>query len=177
MCVTIYNKDQKGIWWLQYSVGGKRYRRSTGLRNRTDAQRLAKRKEKELRNCDAEEQKEQKCGIGLDEFWKKYAPHAVHEKKPKTVDNEVRLWKRFRWWLGQKGIKHLCEVRCEHVRQYRGWLLSEEIDGSSGVERKKTILSRASVNLHHRHLSAIFSYGVECGYISINPWKQSMCHS
>ena len=173
MNVTIYNKDKKGVWWLQYSVGGKRYRKSTGLRSKTDAQRLAKQKERELREGVAEEQKEQKSGISLDEFWGRCLKHAKHEKRPKTVDNEVRLWMRFRWWLGLAGITRLGDVKCEHVRQYRGWLLSEEIDGSSGVRKRKAPLSRSSVNVHHRHLSAIFSYGVECGWIDINPWKQT----
>lgn len=143
--VTIFKKRQ--IWWMQYRNNGTRVRKSLSTKNEKTAHKLARIQEDKILLGECEGHKGR---IQFDAFWEVFLPFTTTSKRRKTVDNEIRIWKRFSEWLKSKGMKYLDQITPVVFEKYRLSLLNLG-------------LSQSTVNIAHRHLVSILMFAVRHG--------------
>jgi len=154
--LTIYKDKKRETWYVQFTVDNKRVRKSLNTKFKNVA--LKRIDEMRKRMLDGE-------NVGLcpkmtfDKFWEVYYSCAKVTKRPKTLDNDRRIWKAFTKWLRDSGIIHINRITSGKFEKYRAHLLERGL--------KKT-----SVNLIHRHLSSMFTFAVREGFMEFNPLKK-----
>ncbi|MFH1743075.1 MAG: tyrosine-type recombinase/integrase [bacterium] len=162
--VTIYKKDDRDIWWVQYRVNGTRVRKSLRTKDTTVAKRIARQIQKQL---DLGELGACHTRIKLDQFWPQYVKEASQKKRRSTIRTDRFAWNTFMKWAVPQGLTYLHEVDTRRVEDFRSSFLAKAETTQLSIERR-----RNSMNVIHRHLSSMFSYAVGKGWTESNPWKK-----
>ena len=140
----------------RYRINGIRVRKSLSTKNEIIAKRKAKYQEQKLLKGESEGFRGR---TQLESFWNEFLPFAKSTKRPKTVDNDCRIWQRFSNWLAIRNIKYVDQITSQLFETYRLYLQNEG-------------LQKNSINIAHRHISSILSFAVRQGFIESNPLRK-----
>ncbi len=152
--ITIYKRGT--YYWIQYRINGDRVRKSLSTSNKNVAQRMAKIQERKILLGESERTKGR---INLEAFFEKYMEYADSVKRPRTIRTDQYAWKRFSTWFVQIQRKYVDQITGSLFEDFRIYLLNKGL--------QKTL-----INITHRHLSSMFSFAVNEGYMDLNPLKK-----
>lgn len=134
------------IWWITYSVHGRRVRKSLKTTKKQVAKREKQAIEAELlsphRRTDVPK------NPSVDVFWEKYFEWAKDHKRPRSIDTGLTSWKHL---IQFTGAKRVGDVRRADIEAFKKWRTAE---GNT----------RQTVNNALRDLQAIFNRGIKEGY-------------
>jgi len=153
--VKLYQR-KNGIWYLDYTLNGKRIRKSL----KTNLKEVAKAKEAEIRlEIDRQNLKLDPEVISIREYFADYKRSAKQRLSPNSYKRYYSVFDNFVKFSKQKGLRLLSEVKTKHVEEY---ILSRK-------EKDKVAPKTANVEL--TALSGAFEHGIHLNYLRYNPAK------
>jgi integrase len=141
-------KRPNGYYYIGQRLNGKLKWKSTGFRNRTQAQELI-----QGNTFHIEEQKY----ITLEQFIPEYIKIHGHNIRPRVLDSYISTIHMFIHYCGNKGLN---EYITEDMELFKKSLLKDN-------------QSNASVNMYFRSIKAVFSIALRNGYINQHPFIYS----
>ena len=153
--MKLYQREN-GIWYLDYTLNGKRIRKSL----KTNLKEVAKAKEAELRlEIDRQNLKLDPEVILIREYFDIYRRSAKQRLSPNSFKRYCAVFDNFVEYSKQKGQKQLSEIKTKHVEDY---ILSRK-------EKDKVAAKTANVEL--TALSGAYEHAIRLNYLRDNPAK------
>ncbi|KUG25886.1 phage integrase [hydrocarbon metagenome] len=166
--------------WITYSIHGKQYRESLGLRNTRENLQLAKKlklqKEADILNGrfpEIKRVKKKSLDVAFSDFIK-----TKEGRSDRTIEAYQYSFDRLKTYLG--GSYEVNRVNDETVKAFEKWLrftskkyLNKKKNVESSNEKKvDTELSKNTIEFIFRHVRIFFEYCKKQKYIEINPFPR-----
>lgn len=155
---------KNGSYLLTYSMGfnaqGKRIRKrkTVKAKNMTEAKKKLAAFVTEIEQGEYIDPSKVKFIDFVDEWKDK---EAVNHLSPKTLESYMYIINRY--MIPTFSHLRMDAIKMQHIRDYLESLKTKRNDGKEGG------LSSASIHYHHRVLSNLFKYAVQCGIIKKSP--------
>lgn len=149
----IYRDKKTGIYYIDYTIEGRRIRKSLGTRDR----KLAELKLKEIEIEIAKGRLGFQPSIDKWDFFDVYSKYVKVNKSKETARKDIYVLEKFFKWVP---VDKLDKITVRHVESYKNYLVLH------------CNLSKTTVNIHLRHLKSAFNHAVKFGYLSKNPFEK-----
>ncbi|RUM27755.1 MAG: hypothetical protein DSY42_09485 [Aquifex sp.] len=148
----IYRDKKTGIYYIDYTIEGRRVRKSLGTRDR----KLAELKLKEIEVEIAKGRLGFQPSIDKWDFFDVYSKYVKVNKSKETARKDIYVLEKFFEWVP---VDKLDKITVRHVESYKNYLI---------LNRG---LAKTTVNIHLRHLKSAFNYAVKLGYLNKSPFE------
>ncbi len=150
--------DKKKVYYIDYRISGKRYRKHVGT-NRREADAVLREIRRRLAARDpVMDARERARDLSIEDYSQEYLDHSEGRKSGKGHERDRSIIRMLREGLEENGVLTLKQVTHVHLEKY---LLSL---------KKKTSTENANRHLHT--IKHAFNLAVDYGYLSESPGKR-----
>jgi len=151
---TIYYRSDRQMWYISYSVAGKRVRRAVS-HDRKEAERVLAKVEATLELDRLDDLPGHRAPVKVADYFDFWLDWVERNRSPRTAQRYIEVARHFRYFCSARRFSLLRDIKPEHLEQYK-------------AERSKHIAPN-TVAHELTILNVFFNTAIQMGYLTDNP--------